>query len=218
MGSGAFLVQAARVLALALARARAATGDGRVTPDLVQRSKRDVIRHCLYGVDLNPLAVVLAKVSLWLETLERGKPLTFLDAHLRLGDSLIGVNFTGELGRLSTDELGHWPKVAHKGLETYLKKEAGPLGEPVLEQLKKRKGLGAKKQESLPGIGAAALEEALAEIAESREAIVGNGEESLQLELEHARKFAQLEERKDSLRNRLLRCGRLLVRAMVRGW
>jgi hypothetical protein len=203
MGSGAFLVQAARVLGLALARARAAAGDERVTPELVRRSKRDVTRHCLYGVDLNPLAVVLAKVSLWLETLERGKPLSFLDAHLRLGDSLIGVSFTSELGRLSTDELAHWPKIAHKGLETYLKKEAGKLGEPVLAQLKKRKGPRAAKQASLPGIGAAAIEEALAELAASRESIVGGPDESFQLELQHAREFARLEAQTDSLRNRL---------------
>jgi hypothetical protein len=203
MGSGAFLVQAARVLGLALARVRAAAGGGRVTAELVHRSKRDVTRHCLYGVDLNPLAVVLAKVSLWLETLERGKPLSFLDAHLRLGDSLVGVTFTSELGRLSTDELAGWPRNAHKGLETYLKKEAGELGEPVLEQLKKRKGPRAAKQASLPGIGAAALEEALAEIAASRESIVGGPDESFQLELQHAREFARLEARTDSLRNRL---------------
>ena len=203
MGSGAFLVQAARVLGLALARVRAAASDGRVTPELVHRSKRDVTRHCLYGVDLNPLAVVLAKVSLWLETLERGKPLSFLDAHLRLGDSLIGVSFTSELGRLSTDELARWPKTAHKGLETYVKKEAGELGEPVLEQLKKRRGPRAAKQASLPGIGPAALEEALTEIAVLREAIVGDVDETFQLELQHAREFARLEARTDSVRNRL---------------
>ena len=99
MGSGAFLVQAARVLALALARIRAVRGDGLVTPDRVHHAKRDVVRHCLYGVDLNPLAVVLAKVSLWLETLEPGKPLSFLDAHLRCGDSLVGVELRHRLGR-----------------------------------------------------------------------------------------------------------------------
>src|SRR5207244_3770129 len=70
MGSGAFLVQAARIMGLALARVTAAGGDGKVTPDMVRRAERDVVRQCLYGVDLNPLAVVLAKVSLWLETLE----------------------------------------------------------------------------------------------------------------------------------------------------
>ncbi len=93
MGSGAFLVQATRVLGRALARVRASGRDGRVTPEMVRRAERSVVRSCLYGVDLNPLAVTLAKVSLWLETLEKGQPLSFLDTHLRVGDSLVGVDF-----------------------------------------------------------------------------------------------------------------------------
>ncbi|MBF0563039.1 MAG: hypothetical protein HQL37_13700, partial [Alphaproteobacteria bacterium] len=48
-------------------------------------------RHCLYGVDRNPLAVELCKVALWIETVEPGKPLSFLDGRIRQGDSLIGV-------------------------------------------------------------------------------------------------------------------------------
>jgi hypothetical protein len=204
MGSGAFLVQAARTLGLALARARSAGGDGRVTPELLRRSKRDIVRHCLYGVDLNPLAVVLAKVSLWLETLEKGKPLSFLDAHLRLGDSLVGVQFRGELGALTTDEPAQWPKTAHKGLETYLKKEAGERGEALLAALKKRRPPTAARQPTIEGVGASAVEHALQQIAASREALVGDDEEeSFQLELEHAREFAELEAQVDSLRNRL---------------
>ena len=203
MGSGAFLVQAARVLGLAVARARAAGRDGRVTPELIRQAKRDVVRRCLYGVDLNPLAVVLAKVSLWLETLELGKPLTFLDAHLRRGDALVGVDFESESGALTADDLCSWPKEAAKGLETYLKKEGGERGQPALDALRKRKMPRASRQASLPGIGPAALEQTLAEIAATREALSGEGEESLQLELEHARAFAALEAKSDSLRNRL---------------
>ncbi|MGH3281070.1 MAG: Eco57I restriction-modification methylase domain-containing protein, partial [Trebonia sp.] len=52
---------------------------------------RDVIGRCVYGVDLNPMAVELAKVSLWLEALDPGKPLSFLDAHLKCGNALIGA-------------------------------------------------------------------------------------------------------------------------------
>lgn len=203
MGSGAFLVQSARVLGLAVARARAAGRDGRVTPELIRQAKRDVVRRCLYGVDLNPLAVVLAKVSLWLETLERGKPLSFLDAHLRRGDALLGVDFESESGALTADDLCSWPKEAAKGLETYLKKEGGERGQPALAALRKRKTPRTSRQASLPGIGPAALEQTLAEIAATREALSGEGEESLQLELEHARAFAELEAKSDSLRNRL---------------
>jgi hypothetical protein len=50
-----------------------------------------VIAHCIYGVDINPMAVELCKVNLWLEALEPGKPLTFLDAHIKCGNSLVGV-------------------------------------------------------------------------------------------------------------------------------
>lgn len=204
MGSGAFLVQAARVLALALARARAARGDGRVTPEMVQQAKRDVVRRCLYGVDLNPLATALAKISLWLETLERGKPLSFLDAHLRCGDSLVGVDLIGPLGALNVNELATWPKRAAEGLKTYLKKEAGERGEAVVKRLKERKAPTKAAQESLPGIGAAAIGAALEQIAADRDALLHVDEpESIQLELDAAKAFSELETAEDSVRNRL---------------
>jgi len=50
-----------------------------------------VIGHCLYAVDINPMAVELCKVSLWLEAIEPGKPLTFLDSHVKCGNSLLGA-------------------------------------------------------------------------------------------------------------------------------
>jgi hypothetical protein len=53
--------------------------------------KRQVVERCIYGVDLNPLAVELAKLSLWLDTVAKGQPLSFLDHHLRCGNSLIGA-------------------------------------------------------------------------------------------------------------------------------
>ena len=52
---------------------------------------RDVARNCIHGVDRNPMAVELAKVALWIETVEPGKPLGFLDANIHCGDSLLGV-------------------------------------------------------------------------------------------------------------------------------
>jgi hypothetical protein len=206
MGSGAFLVQAARVMGMALARARAATGDVRVTPELVRRSEREVIRSCLYGVDLNPLAVALAKVSLWLETLERGRPLTFLDAQLRCGDSLVGLGMPKRNGHGLLSELVVWPKDATKGLINYLKKEAGEVGETLIEGLKeKRKAPRRDPQPFLPNLGHNALPDALARAAAEREALPsrGTGEETLQLELEAQVAFNRLEETRESLRNRL---------------
>src|SRR5947209_13157196 len=55
--------------------------------------KRHVLKRCVYGVDLNPMAVELAKVSLWLDAFTLGAPLNFLDHHLRCGNSLIGASF-----------------------------------------------------------------------------------------------------------------------------
>ena len=89
-GSGHFSLAAGRRIAEALARVRAGEG-GTVTPALYRAAFRDVVSHCLYGVDLNPMAVELAKIALWIESVEPGKPLTFLDAHFVCGNSVLGV-------------------------------------------------------------------------------------------------------------------------------
>lgn len=57
---------------------------------ILRESRRKILQHCIYGVDLNPMALELAKVSLWLKALVRNKPLTFLDNHLKMGNSLVG--------------------------------------------------------------------------------------------------------------------------------
>lgn len=88
-GSGHFLLAAARRIAAEIARLEA----GADTPDepARQHALREVVQHCIYGVDRNPLAVELCKAALWIEAVEPGKPLTFLDSHIQCGDSLIGV-------------------------------------------------------------------------------------------------------------------------------
>jgi hypothetical protein len=92
VGSGHFLVGAAHRLARHLARVRAlAQGESEPSPLLYQHALRDVIGRCLYGVDINPMAAELCRVSLWLEALEPGKPLSFLDHHIRIGNSLLGA-------------------------------------------------------------------------------------------------------------------------------
>jgi hypothetical protein len=88
-GSGHFLLAAARRLGKELARVR--TGEEEPSPEAQREAVRDVITHCIYGVDKNPLAVELCKVALWLEGQAAGKPLTFLDHRIRCGDSLLGV-------------------------------------------------------------------------------------------------------------------------------
>ncbi len=88
-GSGHFLLAAGRKLAEALALAR--SEDGSVLEADYRHALREVVAHCLYGVDLNPLAVELARMSLWLEGYEPGRPLSFIDHHIRCGNSLVGV-------------------------------------------------------------------------------------------------------------------------------
>jgi hypothetical protein len=88
-GSGHFLLAAARRLAAEIARIEA----GADSPDEItrQHALREVVQHCIYGIDRNPLAVELCRTALWIETIEPGKPLSFLDHHLRVGDALLGV-------------------------------------------------------------------------------------------------------------------------------
>lgn len=88
-GSGHFLIAAAHRMAGRVASIRA--GGDEPTSDLYRRALRDVIGHCIYGVDVNPMSVELCKVSLWMEALEPGKPLSFLDHHIRAGNSLLGA-------------------------------------------------------------------------------------------------------------------------------
>jgi hypothetical protein len=87
-GSGHFLIAAANRIAKRLAALR--TGDAEPSPDALRSSLRDVIGHCIYGVDVNPMAVELCKVSLWMETLDPGRPLSFLDDRIVRGNSLLG--------------------------------------------------------------------------------------------------------------------------------
>lgn len=122
MGSGAFLVQACRWLADRLVEAwsqaegtgKTVSVDGEVldAPDTKEPLPRDteartviarrlIAERCLYGVDLNPLAVELAKLSIWLVTLAKGRPFGFLDHNLRCGDSLLGIHRLDQLTELS---------------------------------------------------------------------------------------------------------------------
>lgn len=88
-GSAHFLIAAAHRLGAHLARVRG--GEVEPSPADYQHAVRDVISHCIYGVDINSMAVELCKVALWMEALEPGKPLSFLDHRIQCGNSLLGV-------------------------------------------------------------------------------------------------------------------------------
>jgi hypothetical protein len=119
MGSGAFLVAACRELADAVVKAWTRSGElaalSEAHGDAHLHARRLVAQRCLYGVDKNAAAVELAKLSLWLETLSKDLPFTFLDHALRHGDSLVG---------LSLDQIRsfHWaPKKQLESCERALK-------------------------------------------------------------------------------------------------
>ena len=92
-GSGHFLLAAARRLAEKLAELRSvAIGqDGAVRPQDYRHALREVVARCIFGVDRNPMAIELARTALWLEGFEEGRPLSFLDHHLQVGDALLGL-------------------------------------------------------------------------------------------------------------------------------
>lgn len=121
VGSGAFLVAACRYLAQRLVEAWAEDGDRTAAelveavrqhgpPDdveadpLVIRARRTIIERCLFGVDINSMATEIARLSLWLIALDPAKPFNFLDHHIVVGDSMIGIHSLGQLRELHFDE------------------------------------------------------------------------------------------------------------------
>jgi hypothetical protein len=88
-GSGHFLIAAAHRIAKRLASVR--TQEEEPAPDAVRHALRDVIGRCVFGVDINAMAVELCQVALWMEALEPGKPLSFLKHHVQCGNSLLGA-------------------------------------------------------------------------------------------------------------------------------
>ena len=88
-GSGHFLLAAARRIADRLASLRAINQAAK--SELFQQAMHDVVANCIYGVDINPMAIELARFGLWLEGFAEGEALSFLDHHLVVGNSLVGV-------------------------------------------------------------------------------------------------------------------------------
>lgn len=127
MGSGAFLVQTCRHLGAKLVDAwRAHGGMPKTVRDdrgALEEAQRLVASRCLYGVDKNPLAVDLAKLSLWLVTLSKDQPFTFVDHALRPGDSLLGL--TLEQLRCLNWEVGQQVPTVRKAIDDALREARG---------------------------------------------------------------------------------------------
>jgi len=123
MGSGHFLVEATTFLADHIVyhpttkfQAQFVKGESQEETEIAYWRRR-VVEACIYGVDLNPLAVELAKLSLWLTTIASDQPLNFLDHHLRRGNSLIGARL---------DQLGSLPQKKANGAAQQIHFTFGP--------------------------------------------------------------------------------------------
>jgi len=101
-GSGHILLAAARRIGTELAIIR--TGEEQPSPTAYRVALRDVIRNCIYGVDLNPLAVELCKVAMWLEAHNPGQPLNFLDHHIKCGNAIVGYAHKEDIAEGVPDE------------------------------------------------------------------------------------------------------------------
>ncbi|MGN5386910.1 Eco57I restriction-modification methylase domain-containing protein [Streptomyces sp. JL7001] len=175
MGSAAFLVAACRYLAGALVEAWSREGDARAVayleaadslstsaveaeaePVMVE-ARRQIIEHCLYGVDINPMAVEMAKLSLWLVSMDRDRPFTFLDDRLVAGDSLLGITSVEQLEAMHLDPVRG--RRLHEN--TFL---MGGVRELIAEVAEER-----RKLSGIPGTGLEELEQKRAMLASVRE-------------------------------------------------
>jgi hypothetical protein len=180
-GSGHFLLAAARRLGLELARVR--TGEEEPSPEARREATRDIIAHCIYAVDKNPLAVELCKVALWIEAQVPGKPLTFLDHRVQCGDSLLGVFDLDVLPKGIPDEAydqdSSFPRTQIRALKHRNKQERA--GQLTLD-------LKAKLEEELLE-GAVALTE-----------LEGRPDDSADVVLEKAKRYREVQDRLDRQR------------------
>jgi hypothetical protein len=136
MGSGAFLVGACRYLSHAVEQSLlpASAGRGDRSPAEQTQVRRAVAQRCLFGVDLNPMAVQLARLSLWLASLAGDRPLAFLDHHLTAGDSLIGASFADLVRNPGTTRAPGRGPGAHQSLPLFGTDPAHDIATTVLPE------------------------------------------------------------------------------------
>ena len=145
-GSGHFLLAAARRLAAHVARLIAG---GTPSAAEYRHALRQVVARCIYGVDLNPMAVELCKVSLWMEAVEPGLPLTFLDSHIQQGNALLGTT----------------PDLMAKGIPDAAWEPIEGDDRKVASALKKRNKRGAEGQRALDTLWSEGEGEEASEVA-----------------------------------------------------
>jgi hypothetical protein len=184
-GSGHFLIAAANRIAKRVGSIR--TGDAEPSPVAVRSALRDIIGRCIYGVDVNPMAVELCKVSLWMEALDPGRPLSFLDDRIVGGNSLLGA--TAEL--------------IARGVPTDAFKPLLGDHKEVVVELRKRNARELKGQMALD-LGVATAEADTRALAERSAAIAEVDDTSLRGVYERERRFRELAESPELGRARLL--------------
>jgi hypothetical protein len=160
-GSGHFLLAAARRLAVHVARYQA---KGTPSAEQYRHAVREVVSRCVYGVDLNPMAVELCRVSLWMEAVEPGRPLSFLDSHVQRGNALLGA--TPELMAKGI------PDAAFEPIEGDDKKTASLL--------KRKNKAAAEGQRGLDALWAKPAEAESAEVAKAVAALEAAPDASLE--------------------------------------
>lgn len=153
-GSGHILLSAARRIATELAKVR--TAEEQPSPPALRHAMRDTIRHTIYGVDKNPLAVELCKVALWLEAHNPGEPLNFLDHHIKCGDSIVGLAHRSELEKGIADE-------AFKSLPGDEKEVAAAFRKQNKEERKEREAKATQLKTEYEDTTVANVQEAMAE-------------------------------------------------------
>ncbi|MFJ2033750.1 Eco57I restriction-modification methylase domain-containing protein [Streptosporangium sp. NPDC087985] len=213
MGSAAFLVAAARYLGEALVAAWSREGDElaaaylEAAPErtadaeadpLVIEARRQIIEHCLYGADINPMAVEMAKLSLWLVSMDPARPFTFVDDRLVAGDSLLGITSVEQLefmhmdpekGRKIHEDLFGWTAGVRSKVAELAERRRGiadiELGEDPLAGL-------ARKRARLEEIGIASAQLRLfADLTVGAAlAYAGKGDRGLKVGSEQAAKLA----------------------------
>ncbi|WP_182878144.1 Eco57I restriction-modification methylase domain-containing protein [Microbispora sp. H10670] len=194
-GSGHFLVAAARRIAKRYAAM--VTGEEEPVPSAVREAMRKVVAQCIYGVDINPLAAELAKVSLWIESLEPGKPLAFLDAHIKVGNALLGTT----------------PRLIAAGIPDGAFKPIEGDDRPVASELKKRNAREVQYVSREAGRGSRGSQESLFDeeelpgnqkLAEQVLALAATRVSSVADVREQERRFHELENSDDLKRKRLV--------------
>ena len=199
MGSGAFLVQACRYLSERLVEAwenleKEHPGEVLITPEggfskgepserLIPReaaerlaiARRLVADRCLYGVDINPMAVEMAKLSIWLITVDKSRPFTFLDHALKCGDSLIGISDFRQLEKFSLHDenakqviiLSNYDELIRAAIA--MRRELETLPSNDVTQIEAKKNLLANAEERLERLKLAADLLIAAELTEGKE-------------------------------------------------